>query len=142
MEIRIGSLIPVVNEKNNRKLNESSLHRFLLELPFYPTAALADYIVWKEIDAQTARGILTYKGITAEADFFFDQSGNLIRQEALRYHGSDEQAERIPCIAEITAYSSIEGLQIPREATITWMLADGPFTWYKLTIADIQIERY
>ncbi|MTI71817.1 MAG: hypothetical protein FH751_16330, partial [Firmicutes bacterium] len=38
MLIKIGSVIPVVDVSPNEKINESSLHRFLLEIPWYPTA--------------------------------------------------------------------------------------------------------
>ncbi len=141
MEIRIGSLIPVVNEKSSDKLNESSLHRFLLELPWYPTAALEDYMTWEEIDKQTAKGILSYKGITVEAIFYFDEEGNLIKQESLRYKENDDESERIPCIGEIKGHIIVDGLKIANRAEVTWVMDGEPFTWYKLENFDISIKR-
>lgn len=141
MEIRIGSLIPVVNEKPNDQLNESSLHRFLLELPWYPTAALEEYMSWEEIDDQSARAVLSYKGITVDAIFYFDETGHLIRQEALRYKENHAEAEKIPCIGEVKGYTSVEGMKMPNRFDVTWIIDGEPFTWYKLENYDIKIKR-
>lgn len=142
MEIRIGTLIPVVNEESNEKLNESSLHRFLLELPWYPTAAVEEYMTWEEIDKESAKGILSYEGMTVEAIFYFDGDGSLIRVESLRYKERDEGAKRIPCIGEIKGHSVVEGLKIPNRINITWIINGEPFTWYKLENFDMKIGRY
>ena len=141
MEIRIASLLPVVNEKANDKLNESSLHRFLLELPWYPTAALESYMTWETIDEQSARAILTYKGITVESIFYFDETGHLVKQEALRYKETHEDAQRLPCIGEVKGYTTFEGMKIPNRYNVTWMIDDEPFTWYKLENYDFRIEK-
>ena len=141
MEIRIGSLIPVVNEKPNDQLNESSLHRFLLELPWYPTAALEEYMTWEEIDHKSARAVLSYEGITVDAIFYFDETGHLIKQEALRYKENHAEAEKIPCIGEVKGYTSVEGMKIPNQFHVTWIIDDEPFTWYKLENYDIVIKR-
>lgn len=52
MVIKLGSLIPVVNVANNDKVNQSTLQRYLLELPWYPSAALSPYITWEEIGSK------------------------------------------------------------------------------------------
>lgn len=137
MEIRIGSLIPVVNVKNNDKINESSLHRFLLELPWYPTAALEEYMTWEEIDKQSARGILSYNGISVEAIFYFNEDSSLVKIESLRYKENDEDAERIPCIGDIKGHTVVDGLKIPNRIDITWIIDGEPFTWYRLENFDI-----
>ena len=141
MVIRIGSVIPVVNVAGNHKINESSLHRFLLELPWYPTAALEDYMSWEEIDHLTARGILSYKGMQVEALFFFQEDGTLFRQEAQRYKENDEDAKRLPCIGEIKSHIMVEGLRIPSRTDVTWIIDGKPFTWYQLENYDIYFER-
>ena len=141
MEIRIGSLIPVVNINNNAKVNESSLHRFLLELPCYPTAALEDYIRWEKINTQSAKAILSYYGISVEATFYFEEDGKLKRIESLRYRENDQEAKRIPCIGKIKGYINVEGLKIPNLIDVTWVIDGQDFTWYKLENFAINIER-
>jgi len=142
MEIRIGSLIPVVNVSNNKKINESALHRFLLELPWYPTAALEEYITWEAINENSAKASLTYEGMAVDATFYFTEDDNLKRIESLRYKDSDEDAERIPCIGEIQGHKNIEGLKIPHLIDVTWIMDGKRFTWYKIENYDIKFENY
>lgn len=140
MQVYIGSLIPVVNIKNNEKTDESSLSRFLLELPLYPTAALEEYISWEGIDDLSARAILSYEGMTVEAVFYFNEKGMLEKIEALRYKENDEKAKRMPCIGEIKAYETFNGMKIPSKIDITWLINGEEYTWYKLEIFNYYLK--
>lgn len=51
-----GALVPVVNENDNAILNEPSLHRFLLEVPWYPTVALEDSMPWEDYRSESLQG--------------------------------------------------------------------------------------
>jgi len=140
MQIKIASLLPVVNQGANAKINESALHRFLLELPWYPTAALNNYLDWQEIDSTTARATIDYQGVKASADFNFDQEGNLISTEAMRYKESDQAAERLRCTGELKSYQKVDGIQIPTKIDVSWYLKDSKFTWFKVEVNEISFE--
>lgn len=140
MQIKIASLLPVVNQGANAKINESALHRFLLELPWYPTAALNNYLNWQEIDSTTARATIDYQGVKASANFNFDQEGNLISTEAMRYKESDQAAERLRCTGELRSYQKVDGIQIPTEIDVSWYLDSGKFTWFKVEVEEISFE--
>lgn len=140
MLIKIAYLLPVVDQGANAKINESALHRFLLELPWYPTAALNDYLEWEEIDSTTARATINYQEVEATADFVFDQEGNLLRTEAMRYKESDESAERIKCSGELRKYKEFDGIKIPSEIDVSWYLDSGKFTWFKVEVEEISFE--
>lgn len=140
MQIKIAGLLPVVDQKANAKINESALHRFLLELPWYPTAALNDYLGWEEIDSSTARATITYQGMEAAADFNFDQQGNLVSTEAMRYKESDEDAERLRCIGELREYKEVDGIKVPTGIDVSWYLPEGKFTWFKVEVEEISFE--
>lgn len=134
MTIKIGSLFPVVNVKNNKKTNQSTMQRFLMELPWYPSAALSPYITWEEIDQNTAKATMNYQGTTGSATFTFDELGNFLSVSAMRYKDADEHAELVECIGEAKAFRVEGGMKIPTEMSVTWILDDGPFTWYSLQI--------
>jgi len=140
MIIKIASLLPVVNQKANDKLNESALHRFLLEIPWYPTAALNDYLDWEEIDSSSARATINYQEVKASAIFNFNQQGNLIRTEAMRYKESDEDAERIKCTGELGGFKTVDGIKVPTEIDVSWYLEEGKFTWFKVKVDEIGFE--
>ena len=134
MIIKIAGLLPVVSQEANDKINESALHRFLLELPWYPTAALNNYLSWEKIDSSSARATINYQGVKASAVFNFDQEGNLLSTEAMRYKESDEAAERIRCLGELRGYQIIDGIKVPTEIDVSWYLPEGKFTWFKVKV--------
>lgn len=140
MIIKIASLLPVVNQDANDKLNQSALHRFLLELPWYPTAALNDYLSWEKIDSNSARATINYQGVEAAAVFNFDQEGNLISTEAMRYKESDEDAERIKCVGELHSFKTVDGIKVPTEIDVSWYLEEEKFTWFKVKVEKISLE--
>ncbi|MDP5277000.1 DUF6920 family protein [Chengkuizengella axinellae] len=141
MTIKIASLIPIVQVSNLDKLNESALQRFLLELPWYPTAALNSYISWENINETSAKATMTYNGVTGSAFFHFDEYNTLVKISALRYKDSDESAERLQCIGEVKEHNIVHGIKIPTKMNVSWMLDEGMFTWYKLKIFDITYNK-
>ncbi|RKQ29698.1 hypothetical protein D8M06_17105 [Oceanobacillus halophilus] len=137
MTMKIASVIPVVKVAENEKVNQSSLQRYLLELPWYPTAALHPSITWESIDETTAKATMEYGGTTGTATYFFDITGDLLKVSAMRYKDHDETAQLIECIGEVKNYGRVNGIKIPIEMDVSWVLDEGVFTWYKLEIYDV-----
>ncbi len=132
MKMLLSSLIPVVNEKNNYKIDESSLSRFLLELPWYPSAALEDYIVWEALSDYSAKAIISFNGLNSEVIFYFDENYDLIKMEGLRYKESDENSKRITCIGVVKGHIIVDGIKVPNKINVSWQENDDIFTWYKI----------
>jgi len=76
----------------------------------------------------------------AAADFNFDQEGNLVSTEAMRYRESDEDAERIKCTGELKGFKTVDGIVIPSQIDVSWYLPEGKFTWFKVEIEEISFE--
>ncbi|PXW92425.1 hypothetical protein DES38_1023 [Streptohalobacillus salinus] len=140
MLIRLGHLFAVVDEQQNEKINESSMHRFLLELPWYPTAALETYMNWTAVDDETAEATLNYNGQTVSAIFHFNTDAELEYVEAMRYKDTGPEAERQRCFGEINSYTTVDGLRIPNQIAITWDLEGELFTWYELNAEAFQFD--
>lgn len=136
MTIKVGSLFPVVNMFDDDKTNQSTLQRYLMELPWYPTAALNSYISWEEINDKSAKATMTYKGVTGSATFLFDEGGQLVKVSAMRFKDSDENAKLVECVGEVKENRIIDGFLIPSKMSITWDLDAGLFNWYQLEIND------
>lgn len=139
MEIRLFSLLKAVNEKDNRKLDESALHRFLLELAWYPSAALEDYMSWQELEGNKARAILSLKGMQVEADFYFDDDGYVEAMEAYRYKETGPEAKRLLCRGRVTEHRQVEGLTLPYRCEISWLIDGAFFTWYTFENQEIRL---
>ena len=139
MEIKIGSLFPVVSERSNEKLNQAALQRYLAEIGWYPTAALRPYVNWEEVDERTAEATMEYQGTSGSVTFHFTENYDLEKISAMRYRDSGEDAEKREWIGEIRETKVIDGLRVPGKVDISWVLDDGVFTWYRFEVTDMEL---
>lgn len=138
MIIKILSLINVVNDSDNEKLNQGTLQRYLGEIIWFPTAAVSPYIKWEEVDSLTAKATMTYKGTTGSALFYFNDKGDFVKFSAMRYMGTEEKSQLKEWIITLNEYAVYDGIKIPVKGEATWKLEDGDFTWYKLEVYDVE----
>lgn len=142
MRIKLAGFLPVSKTLENDKTNQSSMQRFLMEMGWYPTAALNSYIHWKEVDAYTTTATMEYRGLTGSAVFFFNEQYELVKVEAWRYKDSEEDARPLLCTGTIKAHKVVDGLKVPVEIDISWLLDEGPFTWYRFRASDIRFNSH
>lgn len=140
MRIKLGGIMPISKTMDNEKTDQSSLQRYLMELAWYPTAALGPYIYWEEEDAWTAIATLQYAGLQGTATFYFDEQYELLKVEAWRYKESDEDSRLVLCTGTIKEHQRVEGVKVPVEIEISWLLEHGPFTWYRFRASDIRFN--
>lgn len=137
MTIKLLSLIPVAQAKNDKKLNQAALQRYLAEIVWLPSASLSSYIKWESIDSHSARATMAYKGTIGSGEFYFDENGDFIKFVAMRYQDSKaSEATRWTVVA--TKTEERNGIKIPVECEASWALKEGEWTWLKLEITDIQ----
>lgn len=135
MLIKLFSLIPVADSKGP-EIDQGALLRYLAEVIWYPSAALQEYINWEQLDSATAKATMQYGGITASGIFRFNPKGEVISFEADRYYERKGGAtiEKWLITIDEDSYRSFDGIRLPTHAEVTWKLAGGDFTWYKLQI--------
>jgi hypothetical protein len=138
MLIKLASIIPVVNEKSNEKLNEATMQRFLGEIVWFPTAALSEYIKWQEIDPYSAKALMNYKGVTGEATFYFDKNYKLDKFLAFRYRDVSDE-DRTLWQAKVNKSKKINGIIIPIDLEASWLPENSKkFLWYKFQIENVK----
>lgn len=145
MNIKAFSLVDMVNEQDNEKLNQSALQRILSEICWNPSAALSPFIQWETINDSSAKAIMNYKGIKGEAMFVFTGSGDLKACLANRYKDSHSAAQLERWEVNTKRYGVLDGIRMPVESEVTWKLKEGDFTWFKLVITELEYnkaERY
>jgi hypothetical protein len=137
MIIKLLSLIPVANAKNDEKVNQATLQRYLAEIVWFPSAALSEYIEWEALDEFAARATMIYKGTKGSGEFYFQKDGTFKKFVAMRYQGSDAAN---PTKWTVTATKTEErhGITIPTVCEASWALEQGEWTWLKLKITDFQ----
>ncbi len=137
MLIKIASSFPVVNEMDNDKINQASLQRYLGEIVWFPTAAVSPYIVWEEIDHQSAKATMFWQGTSGTGTFHFHENGDIKKFSTLRFMGSDENADLKEWIIEVEKTEEMNGIRIPTLCRATWILDEGDWTWAKIKVNSI-----
>jgi hypothetical protein len=133
MEIKILSLFKIVDEGKTKQMNESTMLRFLAETVWFPSAAINEYIKWDSINETSARITMKYKGLQVSGLMQFNNAGDVLSFEAMRFYKSTMEIWRIECYD----YKTFEGIRIPNKSNVIWKLEDGDFNWLKLEIADL-----
>jgi len=136
MMIKLLSLLTIASIKNNTKINQASLQRYLAEIVWFPTAALCKYIEWEEINASSVKATMTYKGTTGSGIFYFHKDGSFNKFVAMRYkEKSDDKTTKWTVIALKNEIRN--GLKIPTELQVSWELNNKDWTWLKVRITNI-----
>lgn len=137
MLIKIVGLVPVVKESDNPEINSSAMLRYLAEICWFPSAALNEYLSWKTINANSAKATFTYKNQSVSGVFSFNNKGDFVSFETMRYYSSNNNYQLEKWLITINDYKVFHGIKIPSQCKITWKLKDGDFNWLNLEVISI-----
>mgnify|MGYP006879620393 CR=1 FL=1 len=137
MTIKLFSLFSIANAKNNDKVNQAALQRFLAETCWFPSATLSSYIKWEYIDDYSAKANIEYNRTKGSGIFHFDENGNFKKFVAMRFK---DAMDAEPTEWTVTAIKNEirNGIMVPIECEVNWKLKDSNWTWLKLKITDIK----
>ncbi len=141
MNFKFLSLVNVVNEANNEKINSGAMVRYLAEICWFPIAALDSQIRWESIDSLTAIATMTYGGMTVSGSFTFNESGDLIAFESERYYGGGGDSKMEKWRVENISFKNFAGYRLPDKSRVIWKLSDGDFNWLNLEVTDIGFNK-
>lgn len=137
MQIKLASLISLVNEKNNNKINQGAMLRYLAEICWFPSAAISKYISWESINETSAKATFRHKDQSVSGVFSFSENGDFVSFTANRYYGGGTNATLEKWHIEALSYKEFNGIKIPNKSKVTWKLPEGDFHWLNLEITDI-----
>ncbi len=136
MTIKLFSRFALADAKNNEKLNQATLQRYLAETVWFPSAALSPYITWQKVDVNSAKATMEYCGTKGSGVFHFDENGTFKKFVALRYKDVNDAT---PTEWVVTAIKTElrNGIKIPVVLKADWKLDSSYWTWLKLKITAI-----
>jgi hypothetical protein len=142
MLIKLLSLYTIA-DVTGKETDQSTMLRYLAETFWFPSAALSNYIQWKEVDSLTARAVMTYAGISDSALIKFDTNGDMVSFETWRYYDRKSGATLEDWLVQVEpgGYREFEGIRIPAISTVTWKLKEGDFTWLKLKLTEVHYNK-
>jgi hypothetical protein len=137
MLAKLAGLVSVVDEAGTPHLNSGALHRHFMEASWFPTALLPSQGVrWVAIDDRSARASLTDAGITVSMVVHFAPSGELVRVEADRMRDVDGMGVPTPFVGHVHGYQRIDGMMIPVEGEVEWILPEGRLNFWRGRITE------
>ena len=107
-----------------------------------PPAALDPRITWSPGDDphRTARATIRVGDQEAEAELDFDDEGRFLALRADRYRGGGPEAERAPWRVNAQAWRRFDGIEVPSEGDVVWVLPEGDFVFYRWTIEALETD--
>lgn len=142
MQARLLSAITVMEQSSTPALDRTSLRRWLLESPTFPTALLpGGPVSWEPIDATHARAVASAWDEQVALVATFRADGSLERFDAEEdgdlttpYHGSGEHVSR-------GDYRLVEGMRIPMAFTIARAAGGAIHPFWRGRITSIRFGR-
>lgn len=123
-------------DATGEKTDQGSMLRYLSELCWIPSSALQDYLVWQQVDSNSATVSMTYKGKTVSALYTFDEQHRVKSISAKRY--MDPKDDHLTdWYIPITHWASFDGITIPAKGDVIWQLPNKDFNYYQWNITDI-----
>lgn len=133
MRASLAGLIPVVNAWGRTDLASGALHRYLAEAVWLPIALLpGGGVTWEPIDGDSARATLTDCGVAVSLDFRFNDKGEIVSvYTPARYRDVNGKGVLTPWEGHFREYEQMDGLMVPREGEVAWMLPEGRLTYWR-----------
>lgn len=135
--IKALSLVPIAEEHGD-EMHAAGLMRYLNETMWFPAALLGANVTIAPRDDNSFQVTLIDRGLTAQAVLYVDGAGRLTNFRAERYElGSGRmQIWETP----ISAYGSLNGLQLPTGGVAVWKLPAGDLDYIELEITSLGYE--
>lgn len=139
MLITLGGLVPIVDGRGER-IDQGTLLRFLGELVWTPSAALQPYLRWAPMDERHAKVTMSHDGVSGDAELEFDAEGRFLALRARRYMGDGANAQLQDWRVRADAWARFDGVEVPSEGVVAWVLPEGEFEYYRWRITDLGFD--
>lgn len=119
-----------------------ALHRYLAEAVWFPTALLPGHgVQWEAMDDSTALATISDGLTSVSLQFEFDDQGAVSRvYTPARFRDVDGEAMPTPWAGIHRNYAHRDGMMVPLDGEVEWILPEGKFSYFRGTIRDIEYE--
>jgi hypothetical protein len=106
------------------------------EATWFPTALLpGQSLTWTPVDDATARATITGGATTVSLDFHFGADGLVGRvYTPARMRDANGRGVPTPWQGRFLRWAEFDGMVIPVEAVVEWVLPEGPLPYWRGTI--------
>jgi hypothetical protein len=135
-------LIDLANLRGTADVAQGELMRYLAEAVWMPTVLLpSQNLLWKAIDDDKARATLTDGAVSVSLEFRFNADGlveSIFSPARSRTVGKD--LVPTPWQGRFWNYQIRDGMRVPTEGEIAWLLPGGPLPYWRGKVTRIEYE--
>ena len=144
-QVSLLSALTVAEDAGTPEMNSGSLHRYLAEAVWYPTALLPSArLQWSAIDSNRSRATLSDRGVSVSLEFRFSDAGEVTGiYTPARWGSFDGGYKQAPWEGHFRKYQEKLGLFVPTEGDVGWYFDDKwhPVWRGRITAFDLQSGR-
>ena len=138
MHGRFAGLIPVVDQSGTAEMASGSLHRYLAEAPWIPTALLpATGVTWTPINDSRSRATISDFGTTVSVDFEFNDRGEITGMSAERFRDVGGSPVLTPWVGQFHSYRDVGGMMVPEEGEVAWVPSTGAEPYWRGRVTEV-----
>ena len=139
----LAGLVTVMEQPSSPELAQGEALRYLAETPWYPTALLPGHGVrWEPIDDAHALAVLEDGDTVVSLRFAFGDDGLVERvYTEARYREVDGAQVATPWEGRFWRYERRDGVLVPIEGEVAWLLPEGARPYWRGTIERITFWR-
>jgi hypothetical protein len=124
--VSVWSTWSVGEDADTPEMNSGSLHRYLAEAVWYPTALVpSSALTWTALDTTKALATLTNHGVTVSLEFRFGESGAVTGiYTPARWGKFGEGYRQAPWEGHFRDYRERDGILVPSEGDVGWYVGN------------------
>ena len=141
-QVSLMSAFPVSAATGGLEMDSGSLHRYLAEAVWYPSALLpSSQLHWMPIDATKALATLTNNRVSVSLEFRFGDSGEVTGiYTPARWGTFAGGFKQVPWEGHFREYRERDGVVVPTHGEVGWYIDDAWRAVWKGTVAAYQIR--
>ena len=141
-QVSLLSAFIVSASADSPEMNSGSLHRYLAEAVWYPTALLPSAsLKWTAIDAARALATLTDRGVTVSLEFRFADTGEVSGIYTPGRWGTFPGGYRqVPWEGHFRDYRNRNGVLVPMDGDVGWYVDDEWRIVWKGSVAAFELH--
>jgi hypothetical protein len=141
-QVSLLSAFTLMAANGNLEMNSGSLHRYLAEAVWYPTALIpSSKLQWRDIDENAALATLTDYGVTVSLEFRFNAIGEITGiYTPARWGTFDGEYKQVRWEGHFRKYEKQDGIVVPSEGEVGWYFEGEWRPVWKGRITDVHYE--
>jgi len=119
-------------DQTGREMDRACLATYLSECLLVPNAALQKDIQWETVDDTHAKATMTYKSISVQGIFTFNEEGEMLSfaTNDRPLYDTDGSIEHVRWSAVCSDYHEQNGYLLPTKLKAVWHYNDGDFVYF------------